>query len=214
MASGMLLLVLGAWAALVPFIGDYLDFAYTPTSAWTWTAARGWYEVLPGAVAFAGGLLLLMSAHRAVAMLGAWMGVAAGAWLVIGPQLADALTLGVIGTPTGSSRYLHALERLFYFYAIGAGMLFVASVALGRLSVRSIRDIRAASARETAAAAPVAAPAPPPATATPVATVPAAPAAGAADTNRPHHRHFGFLRRHRDEESAEYSARHEDRASH
>src|SRR5664279_4352150 len=48
LASGMLLLILGAWAAIVPFIGDYLNFAYTPASTWTWTAGRGWYEVAPG----------------------------------------------------------------------------------------------------------------------------------------------------------------------
>jgi hypothetical protein len=65
LASGMLLLVLGAWAAIVPFIGDYMDFAYTPTSTWTWTSERGWYEVAPGAAAVVGGLLLLFSANRA-----------------------------------------------------------------------------------------------------------------------------------------------------
>jgi hypothetical protein len=67
LASGMLLLVLGAWAAIVPFIGDYMDFAYTPTS--TWTSGRGWYELAPGAAAVVGGLLLLFSASRAVASL-------------------------------------------------------------------------------------------------------------------------------------------------
>jgi hypothetical protein len=70
LASGMLLLVLGAWAAIVPCIGDHMDFAYTPTSTWTWTSERGWYEVAPGAAAFVGELLLLFSASRAVASLG------------------------------------------------------------------------------------------------------------------------------------------------
>jgi hypothetical protein len=212
MASGLMLLVLGAWAAIVPFIGDYLGFAYTPTSTWTWTEARGWYEVLPGAVAFVGGLLLLTSAHRMVAMLGAWMGVAAGAWLVIGPQIADVLSLGTLGTPMGSSGTVHALERLFYFYAIGAGMLYFASAAVGRLSVRSLRDIRAARARELAAAPVAAAPAAAPATA-PVAPPPTAAAPVPARTNRPHHGHFSFWHRHRDEAdtTSEYAARHDDR---
>lgn len=98
LASGMLLLVLGAWAAIVPFIGDYLDFAYTPTSTWTWTSGRGWYEVAPGAAAFVGGLLLLFSANRAVATLGAWLGIAGGAWLIIGPQLETLLDIGSTGT--------------------------------------------------------------------------------------------------------------------
>ena len=58
-----------------------MDFAYTPTSTWTWTSGRGWYEVAPGAAAVLGGLLLLFSANRAVASLGAWLGIAGGAWL-------------------------------------------------------------------------------------------------------------------------------------
>jgi hypothetical protein len=221
LASGMLLLVLGAWAAIVPFIGDYLDFAYTPTSTWTWTSGRGWYEVAPGAAAFAGGLLLLFSANRAVTGLGAWLGIAGGAWLIVGPQLETLLDIGSIGTPTGTSNRVIALERLFYFDAIGAAILLVAAVALGRLSVRSVGDVRAARRREPAAAesltaeraaaqpvAPVA-PAPPITTAEPL--VPAAPAAtedpaataarGNVDANRQHHRRFHLTRRHRAEET-------------
>ena len=211
LASGMLLLVLGAWAAIVPFIGDYMDFAYTPTSTWTWTSGRGWYEVAPGAAAFVGGLLLLFSANRAVASLGAWLGIAGGAWLIIGPQLATFLGVGSTGTPTGTSNGVIALERLFYFDAIGAAILLVAAVALGRLSVRSVGDVRAARRHEAAAAQPGALVAPAPATTTAAPGAPAAPAAterpaataarGDSDTNRQHHRHFHLMRRHHAEET-------------
>jgi hypothetical protein len=204
LASGALLLVLGAWAAIVPFIGDYLDFAYTPTSTWTWTSGRGWYEVAPGAAAFVGGLLLLFSANRAVASLGAWLGIAGGAWLIIGPQLETLLDIGSTGTPTGTSNGVIALERLFYFYAIGAAILLVAAVALGRVSVRSVGDVRAARRREAAvaesltaerAAAQPVAPVAPAATEDPAATA----ARGDVDANRQHHRHFHLTRRHRAE---------------
>ena len=213
LASGVLLVVLGAWAAIVPFIGDYMDFAYTPASTWTWTSGRGWYEVAPGAAAFLGGLLLLFSANRAVAILGAWLGIAAGAWLIIGPQLATFLDIGSIGTPTGTSNGVIALERLFYFDAIGAAILLVAAVALGRLSVRSVSDVRAAHRREAGVvespasgraaiqpattAAKAAAPAAPAATEGPVATA----ARGDVPANRQHHRHFHFMRRHRGEQT-------------
>jgi hypothetical protein len=224
LASGMLLLVLGAWAAIVPFIGDYLDFAYTPTSTWTWTSGRGWYEVAPGAAAFLGGLLLLFSANRAVTSLGAWLGIAGGAWLIIGPQLETFLDVGSTGTPTGTSNGVIALERLFYFDAIGAAILLVAAVALGRVSVRSVGDVRAARRREAAAAesltaeraaaqpvAPVAPAAPAPTTAERAAPAASAATEGTAvvaargdvDTNRQHHRHFHLTRRHRAEEETE-----------
>jgi MFS family permease len=153
--SGVLLMILGAWAALVPFIGPYFDLAYTPdpNTSWHWTAARGWLEVLPGAVAFAGGLLLLVSASRLMALVGGWLAAAAGAWLVVGPPLADVLNLNA-GTPDpSSSSGARAAESLLFFFGIGAVILFVASVALGRLSVTSMRDIRAAERRAAAESA-------------------------------------------------------------
>jgi len=151
--SGVLLLILGAWAAVVPFIGPYLNFAYTPAvnTAWHWTSARGWLEVAPGAAAFAGGLLLLTSTNRAVTIAGSWLGIAGGAWLIVGPSLADVLNMN-IGTPDPTlSTNRQALAELAYFYAVGALILFFAATALGRLSVQSIRD--AATAEQRAARA-------------------------------------------------------------
>jgi hypothetical protein len=150
--SGLLLLLLGAWAALVPFIGPYFNVAFTPApnTAWHWTAARGWLEVLPGAAAFLGGLLLLVSASRLTTSLGGWLGVASGAWLIVGPPLAGVLNLN-LGTPDpASSEGVQALEALLFFYGIGAAILFVSAVAIGRLSVHSVRDVRAAERRAEA----------------------------------------------------------------
>jgi hypothetical protein len=150
--SGLLLVVLGAWAALVPFIGPYFDLAYTPqpNDAWHWTAARGWLEVLPGAAVFLGGLLLLMSASRATTMFGGWLAALGGAWLIVGPPLAGPLNLN-LGTPDPSrSNNVQAVTSLLFFYAVGAVILFFASVALGRVSVMSVRDLRAAERRTAA----------------------------------------------------------------
>ena len=96
-ASGFLLILLGAWGALIPFVGPYFDFAFTPDQEWTWTNARGWLEVLPGAATVLGGLLLLVSGNRATAMFGGWLTVLAGAWFVVGRALAGPLGIGDIG---------------------------------------------------------------------------------------------------------------------
>jgi hypothetical protein len=159
-ASGSLLLLLGAWAALVPFIGPYLNVAYTPQpdTAWHWTAARGWLEVVPGAVAALAGLLLIMSTSRVVTVFSAWLAAAAGAWLVVGPACASPLKID-LGTPDPASRRsVQTLEQLVFFYGIGALIVFVAGIALGRLTVNSMRDARAAerrlAAEHEAAAAP------------------------------------------------------------
>lgn len=139
--GGLAVLLLGVWGALIPFLGPYFDFAFTPDDPWAWTSARGWLEVLPGVVAIVGGLLMLMSRNRVVASAGGWLAVAAGTWFVIGPFLADLLRLGDLGEPVATGDLKRALLHLTYFYGLGALILFFAATSLGRLSVRSARDI-------------------------------------------------------------------------
>ena len=67
--SGILLIVLGVWGALIPFVGPYFSFSFVPDEEWTWTSGRGWLEMLPGVVTVIGGILLLLSANRVVACL-------------------------------------------------------------------------------------------------------------------------------------------------
>ena len=151
--SGLLLILLGAWAALIPFIGPYFNLAFTPSpnTSWHWTTERGVFEVLPGAAAALGGLLLMVSANRLVASFGGWLAAAGGAWLVVGPTLAHSLGFTHLGGPDPSSRSsVQTLEVLLFFFAIGAAILFLAALGLGRLSVHSVRDVRAAERRAAA----------------------------------------------------------------
>src|ERR1700722_11914965 len=99
--SGLLLLILGAWGALIPFIGPYFHFAYEPGQAWVWSTARGWLEVFPGVTTALGGFLLLTSGNRATAMFGGWLAVIAGAWFVVGRTLASTLRLPAARHVTG-----------------------------------------------------------------------------------------------------------------
>ncbi len=146
--SGLLLLLLGAWGALIPLLGPIAHFGYTPNKAWHLSAGRFWLEILPGAVAVAGGLLLLLAANRVVTSLGAWLGVAAGAWFIVAPTLRTVLHLGSTGVPIASSSWGKAITTLLLFYGIGALILFLAAQALGRLGVISVRDVRAARRRD------------------------------------------------------------------
>lgn len=140
--SGFLLVLLGLWGAFIPFVGPYFNFAYEPDTPWVWTAARGWLEVLPGVVTVAGGLLLLFSANRATALFGSWLAVVGGAWFVVGRLFATPLGLGDLGAPALTSQSgLIALE-LAFFTGVGSLIIALGGMALGRLSVRSLRDIR------------------------------------------------------------------------
>lgn len=145
-ASGLLLVLLGLWGALIPFLGPYVNFAYDPNTPWTWTPARGWLEVLPGAATVLGGLLLLVSRNRATAMLGGWLAVVGGAWFVIGRAFATPLGLGDFGAPVRTTQTGIIVLELTFFTGLGTLIVAIAAMGLGRLSVRSVRDIRYAQA--------------------------------------------------------------------
>jgi hypothetical protein len=140
--SGAIIALLGAWGALVPFVGPLFGYSIGPDDAWNWTNGRFWLSVLPGVVAVVGGLTLMLSARRPTASLGALLGVLAGAWFVVGPTVSQLWNDGVsqAGTVHGSDT-LQVFEILGYFLALGALILYFAAAALGRLSVRSVRDI-------------------------------------------------------------------------
>ncbi|MBL7487383.1 MFS transporter [Frankia sp. AgB1.9] len=144
--AGLLLMALGAWGALIPFIGPAFHFGFGGSQTWSWTAARFWLEVLPGIACFVGGVMLTFSANRGATMLGAWLAMAAGAWFIIGPTVAGPLHLGDLGYPMGGTTRI-TWTWLLFFYGLGAVILSVASMAHGRLSVRSLRDVEHATMR-------------------------------------------------------------------
>ena len=123
--TGLLLILLGAWGALVPFFGPNIDWAYMADPAWTWTTAKGWLEVLPGAAAAMGGLLVLMSGNRASAVFGGWLAVAGGAWFVVGRAFASTLGIGDVGQPMASTDLKRALLEVTYFTGLGALIVFL-----------------------------------------------------------------------------------------
>ena len=143
--SGFLLMVLGLWGALIPFVGPYFDYAYTPDKAWTYNTGRLWLELLPGAAVFLGGFLLLVARGRHTALFGALLASVAGAWFTLGPVLSPLWNHHVPmgGSPASSTVYMRIMEQLGFFTALGVVIVFVAAVALGRIaSVPSgIRDI-------------------------------------------------------------------------
>ncbi|BBY08298.1 hypothetical protein [Mycobacterium noviomagense] len=147
--TGLLLVLLGAWGALIPFVGPFFDWAYTPDKAWAWTAARGWLEVFPGVTTVVGGLLLIGSGNRATAMFGGWLAVFAGGWFVIGGTLSSVLRIGDIGHPVAATDLKRALLEITYFSGLGALIVFLGGAALARLSVRLARDVEPAAAAAT-----------------------------------------------------------------
>ena len=169
-ASGFLLVLLGAWGALIPFIGPYFHFAYTPDTAWSYTVGRLWLEIIPGVATVIGGLILLVTAIRPVAIVGACLAAAAGAWFALGPVIAPVWTgYGTVGpnaipaalypgVPTGGPLHLVA-EHLAFFTGLGVVIVFISALALGRLAVIGARDVEIVTSRVAPDEEPVTVPA-------------------------------------------------------
>jgi hypothetical protein len=135
--SGVLIIILGAWGALIPFIGPYFHYAFGSYAHWHYTANRLWLDILPGVVAVIGGFMLLRSAHRSSGVIGGWMAIAAGVWFAIGPTVS--LWWHAAGNPIGAPVGGHirqGLELLGFFYLLGVAITALAAFATGRFVSR------------------------------------------------------------------------------
>jgi hypothetical protein len=134
--SGFLLLLAGLWAALVPFFGPYLNLSIGTDHTWHWTTDRLWLDVLPGAVAAVGGLLLIRAVTRGGAAFASWLAVSAGAWLIVGQSVSLIWNHGASAAGQPLFGNVHKMvEELVYFYGVGALILFFGAFALGRLAL-------------------------------------------------------------------------------
>src|ERR1700744_5399013 len=149
--SGLLLLILGAWGALAPFIGPYFHLSYTPGQAWVWSTARAWLGGFPGVTGAGGGFLLLIFGKRAAAMFGGWLAVIAGAWFVVGRTLSSTLRLGDVGQPIAATDAKRAVIEIAYFSGLGALIVFLGGAVLARVTIRTARDVELLAQRAASA---------------------------------------------------------------
>jgi hypothetical protein len=121
--SAFLLVLLGLWGAIIPFVGPYFGYTFGVTTPWFFTYDRLWLDVLPGVAVLLGGLILGPSANRASGGFGAWLALLGGIWFTVGPVISQLWRVGglagPIGAPAGPS-VLQMLEQLGYFYGLGA----------------------------------------------------------------------------------------------
>ncbi len=141
LVTGLLLIALGAWGALLPLLGEYADFGFGRDKTWDFTAARFWLQILPGVVTVIAGIVLIGAGNRVTGSIAAYLAIAAGAWFVVGPILADLRTAGYVGPAIGSSDRQH-VEAIAAFYGLGAAIILVGALIAGRLSVVGVRDLR------------------------------------------------------------------------
>lgn len=135
--NGLLLVLLGAWGAVIPLIGPYLSLAYTPDTAWTFTGNRLVLNILPGLAVLLGGLGLMATNRRGGGVFWGWLAAVGGAWFILGPAVSRLWNNGTpaTGEPVGSTATQVGAELAFHT-GLGALIVFLAAVALGRFTIR------------------------------------------------------------------------------
>jgi hypothetical protein len=151
-ASGALLVLLGVWGGLVPFVGPEFGYSFTPDVSWHYTTGRLLLEIIPAAATILGGLALMGSASRISGSVGAWLAIAGGAWFVMGQWFSMLWNNGTMqaGNPTATSNLGVVVEWVGFFLGLGVVIVFLGSFALGRMSVVGVREARLAEERMAA----------------------------------------------------------------
>ncbi len=142
---GLLLILLGGWAGIAPFAGPVLRFGYAPDHAWGYTQGRVYLSAVPGGLVVLAGLIVMMTRSRGFGGFCAAVAALAGAWLIAGAALVRLLPASVSGSVTtgavlGAGAHRALLTSLAFFAGPGALIVFVAALALGRLSITAYKD--------------------------------------------------------------------------
>jgi hypothetical protein len=140
--SGILLVLLGAWVAAVPYVGPHFHYSVGATETWHWTAGRLWLSLVPGVVTIIAGAVLVVATRRGTLVAASSVAVLAGIWIVIGPQTSLLWHGTMQAGPAAGGVHRRLLEVLGYSLLSGCLIAVVASFTLGRSSVVSVEDVR------------------------------------------------------------------------
>jgi hypothetical protein len=120
---GVLLILLGVLAAIMPFLGQAVGLG--PDAQVFMTEGQIFRHGIPGAAIVLGGLLMLPRI-RGLRMFGGILAVAGGAWLLTVPTL--------LGWLTGDLTRTETAWALGAYYATGFAVTFFAGLAIGYAS--------------------------------------------------------------------------------
>jgi hypothetical protein len=138
--GGLLVALLGIWGGLIPFIGPYFHYAFTPDKAWTYTTGRLDLEILPAAGALLGGLIMMSARGRHSVLFGSLLAIASGAWFALGNIFAPLWTVAnPAGGPASTGTVMRIAEQIGFFSGLGLVIVLIAAMVAGRITaVRSV----------------------------------------------------------------------------
>jgi hypothetical protein len=138
--GGLIVIVLGLWGALIPFVGPYFGYGFGAHASWHYSDNRLWLDILPGVVAVLAGAMMLGAVTRRTGLFAGGLGLAAGAWFVVGPSVAvtwEHGAIGPIGAPIGGHTR-QMLEYVGFFYGVGGLIVALVAFASGRFLSRPL----------------------------------------------------------------------------
>ncbi|HET8930284.1 MAG TPA: hypothetical protein VFN21_06480 [Acidimicrobiales bacterium] len=140
--SGVLLVLLGLWVALIPFVGPIFDYSIGSTDAWTWQTGWLWLSVLPGAAAVLAGLVMIGTFRRMSVGSAGILAAVAGGWIVVAPQVSRVWNDGIpaSGSAFGSAD-MQVLELLGYSLLSGLLIALLGAFEIGHNSVRPADEV-------------------------------------------------------------------------
>lgn len=123
---GALIILLGAFGLIIPFVGPLFDFGMGPEAAWVITMSRVVRHVLPGIAVILGGLMLF-SGSRANRGVGITLAILGGIWFTAAPVVLGRMS-------EAPPAFIDVLRPLAYHYGTGLLITALAALALGRMS--------------------------------------------------------------------------------
>jgi hypothetical protein len=149
---GLVTMLLGAWGAVVAYGGPTYGYGPRGAHSWSWTTPHLVLNLIPGAVAFAAGLLTMLdrSITGAVSRFCGLLAFGAGAWFVLARTVYP-IFYGTAAPDYGATGHGHLASFVTTLgYGLGVG------VALCVLGGMIMAHGRIRGARRMATAAPVA----------------------------------------------------------
>lgn len=132
---GIALVLVGAFGALVPFVGPL--FGYTMgsnTEPWVITELRVTLQLIPGLVTILGGSIMVGGGSRA--RLGAVLALLGGIWFTVGMEIWPAWA-GSDGMMMGGNVWSTIASSLGYHDGTGVVIIVLAAYGLGAISAHS-----------------------------------------------------------------------------